>query len=109
MGRYNRHLERCEGYNTKGEDLLSLAPKGKTRINGLKPQGSSFKINIKENFPTVRTHWHWNRFTHAAVDSSSLEVFKHRLSGMLLHQAGEVPSNLFYDSTNLSEFREDIR
>ncbi|KFO79761.1 hypothetical protein N303_11120, partial [Cuculus canorus] len=51
--------------------------------NGDKLERGRFRLDIRNNFFTMRVVMHWNRLPREAVDAQSLEVFKARLDGAL--------------------------
>ncbi|KFO82647.1 hypothetical protein N303_13810, partial [Cuculus canorus] len=51
--------------------------------NGYKLKRGTFRLDMRENFFTMRVVRHWNRLPREAVDAPSLEVFKARLDGAL--------------------------
>ncbi|KFO79923.1 hypothetical protein N303_15217, partial [Cuculus canorus] len=42
-----------------------------------------FRLDIRNNFFTMRVVRHWHRLPREAVDAPSLQVFKARLNGAL--------------------------
>ncbi|KFZ63540.1 hypothetical protein N321_06333, partial [Antrostomus carolinensis] len=51
--------------------------------NGFKLKEGRFKVDIRENFFTVRVVKNWNKFPRVLVDAPSLEAFRVRLDGAL--------------------------
>ena len=76
-----RYLKGC--HSAEGLALFSLAQEGRTRSNGMKLQGSRYRLDIRKNFLTVRAISEWNKLPKEVVSSPSLEVFKRRLDGHL--------------------------
>lgn len=75
-----KYLRGC--HRAEGSELFSLAH-GRTRNNGLKLQGSRFRLDIRKNFLTVRVINRWNSLPREVVSSPSLEVFKQKLDSHL--------------------------
>jgi len=55
----------------------------RTRSNDLKLGEGRFKLDIRQNFFTMRVVRHWHRLPREVVDAPSLETFKARLDGAL--------------------------
>ena len=53
----------------------------RTRGNHFKMEEGRIRLDIRNNFFTVRVVRHWNRLPREAVDALSLEAFKARLDG----------------------------
>ena len=58
-----------------------VVPSDTTRGTGNKHR--KFLLNMRKNFFTVRVTEHWNRLHRKVVESSSLRIFKTRLSAYL--------------------------
>lgn len=58
-------------------DLLSVAPEGRNKTNGLTVQ--SFRLDMRENFLPVSAIQHWNSLLCAVAGFPLLEVFQQRL------------------------------
>jgi len=70
-------------YRKVGEGLFIRASTDGTRGNGFKLEESKFRVNIRNQFFTVRVVRLWNRLPSEAVDAPSLEGLKARLDGAL--------------------------
>lgn len=68
-----QYLKGC--YSVVGKNFLCVDSEGRSRISGLKLQGSRLRLDIK-NFLTIRAVWHWKILPCAVVSSPSLEVFQ---------------------------------
>lgn len=51
----------------RGEDLLSVVPGGRTSTSRLKLQGSSSRLDMKNNVLIVRSAPHWNSLHHCGL------------------------------------------
>ena len=53
-----KYLKGC--HTEEGQDLFSILPECRTRNNGLKLQEATFRLDVRENFLTVRAVRQWN-------------------------------------------------
>jgi len=60
-----------------------VVPSNRTRGNGHKLKHRKFRLNMKNNFFTLRMMKHWNRLPRGVVESPSLEIFKTGLDKVL--------------------------
>ncbi|KFP96340.1 hypothetical protein N329_05583, partial [Haliaeetus albicilla] len=51
--------------------------------HGFKVKEGRFRLDIRQNFFTMRVVSHWHRLPREVVDAPSLETFKVRLDGAL--------------------------
>ncbi|KFQ10932.1 hypothetical protein N329_02233, partial [Haliaeetus albicilla] len=51
--------------------------------NAFKLKEGRFRLNISENFFTVRVVKHWNRLSREVVEAPSLEIFEVRVDESL--------------------------
>jgi len=70
-------------YNKGGDRLLSRACCSRTRGKGFKLKEGRFRLDIRNNFLTMRVVKHWHRLPREVVGAPSLETFKTRLDRAL--------------------------
>jgi len=63
-------------YRKDGEEVFIRQCGDRTRENGFKLKESSFRLDIRKKFLTVRVVKHWNMLPKEAVAAPSLEVFR---------------------------------
>jgi len=70
-------------YKKAGEGLFKRACSDRTSWNGFRLKKSSFRLDIRKKFFTLRVVRQWNLLPREVVDAPSLEEFKARLNGAL--------------------------
>lgn len=63
--RYNSHLKSCHA--EEGEDLLSMAPEGRTWTNSLTLQGIKLRLDTKANVSIGRAVQQWDSLLYTVV------------------------------------------
>jgi len=62
---------------------LLVVPSDSTRGKRHKLKRRKFRLNMRNNFFTLRVTEHWNRLPREVVESPSVEIFKTRLDAVL--------------------------
>ena len=70
-------------YREDGENLFSKASCNRTRSNGFKLRESTFRLDIRKKFFTMRVVKHRHRLLRVVAEAPSLETFKARLDGAM--------------------------
>lgn len=76
----SKYLKGC--HIEEGKDLLSAAPKDRTRSKRLKLQEDGLLLKLRRNFFTIRAVHQWVQLPREVMRSPSLQMNRHPL-GML--------------------------
>ena len=99
----NVHKYPKEGCKKGRARLFSAVSSDRTGGNGHKPKHSRFCLIIRKNIFTVWVTKHWHRLPREAVQSPSLQIFKHHLD--LLALGGPTEAERLDQKTSRGPFR----